>query len=205
MLTKTLRTAVLAFFTLTIFHGRLYGVPAGFPAQGDDVTQSLGQFNIIVNPIFQPMMAGYPGYNSATKTLTSPLLYDPTTVIGRSSALPAGSSGDINGVAVGSGNINVSQSMLVVQPGGLEPAGTREVHTTVYSLNMVPFGAPGAAVRAGTNAPSQRVSPGEVESWSGAAGTPVTDFPAQSFFDIFVEVDIPAGDGSPHSRRHQDE
>jgi hypothetical protein len=183
-------------FTLTIFlsarQGR--GAPSGFPTQGDDNTQSLGQYTIIVNPSFQAMMAGYPGYNTSTKTLLSPVLFDANTIIGRSSPLLVGSAADINGVPCGSANIIVGQSNLLVQPGGLEPIGTREVHTVIFSLNMA---GGGAAVRAGTNAPDQPTSGGEVESWSGASGLPANDFPAQSFFDIFADVDIPAGGSFP--------
>ena len=164
----------------------------------NDVTQSLGQFNIIVNPTFQGMMTGYPGYNGATHVLTSPVLYDPNTIVGRSAPLQAGSAGDLNGVPVGTAGVIVSNPMMVVQPGGLEPAGTREVHTMIYSMNMTDGN--GSAVRAGTNAtvlPPGSICAGEVESWSGATGLAVNDFPAQSFFDVFVDVDIPAGGSFP--------
>ena len=161
-----------------------------FPARGDDNVQSIGQFSIVVNPAFQAMMAGYPGYNATTKTFTSPVLYDGSTDIGRSDPLHKGSAADINGVPVGFAGTNVSDSMLVVEPGGLEPVGTREVHTMIYSLDMT---GGGAAVRAGINAPDQPVSAGEVESYSGAMGSPTNDFIAQSFFDVFVDVDLPAG------------
>jgi len=73
--------------TLTLFLGTRYGAQVQFPAQGDDDTQSPGQFNVIVNPGFQATMAGYPGYNSTNNRLTSPVLYDPNTTIGRSSPL----------------------------------------------------------------------------------------------------------------------
>ncbi len=42
-----------------------------------------------------------------------------------------------------------------------------------------------------------RVSPGEVESHSGPGGAAANDLPASSFFDIFVQVDIPACGGFP--------
>ena len=133
-----------------------------------------------------------------THVFTSPVLYDQATIVGRSAPLQVGSVGDIGGVPVGYAGINVNDAMMVVQPGGLEPVGTREVHTMIYSMNMTDGS--GAAVRAGTNAtvqPVSSVSPGEVESWSGALGLPANDFPAQSFFDVFVDVDIPAGGGFP--------
>jgi hypothetical protein len=186
-------TAMSALFTLVAFFAALQGALAQFPGKGDDSTQSLGQFNIIVNPTFQGMMAGYPGYSPSTHIFTSPVLFDATTDIGRSVALHVGDPSDITGVPVGGANVNIGQSLLVVEPGGLEPVGTREVHTMVYSLNMTPFGSNTAAVRAGTFAPDQPISPGEVESLSGSVGLPANDFPAQSFFDVFVDVDIAAG------------
>ena len=164
--------------------------PGEFPGSADDNVQSLGQFNIVVNPAFQAMMAGYAGYNATTKVFTSPVLYDGSTDIGRSKPLHKGSAADINGVPVGFAGTNVSDSMLVVEPAGLGPVGTREVHTMIYALDLT-SGA--AAVRAGINAPDQPVSAGEVESYSGAMGSPTNDFPAQSFFDVFVDVDLPAG------------
>jgi hypothetical protein len=168
---------------------------AQFPPQGDDVTQSLGQFRIVVNPAFQPMMAGYPGYVAATARLTSPVLLDQNTLIGRSNPLLDGSAADAGGVAVGIAGTMVSEASLPVQPGGLGPVNTREVHTEVRTMNMT--GGGGMAVRAGTLAPAQPISAGEVESWSGASFNPVLDFPAQSFFDVFVDVDLPAGGGFP--------
>ena len=110
------------------------------------------------------MMAGppvYPNYNATTHILLSPVLYDPATVIGLSGVILAGSVGDINGVPVGTSRHNVGQSQLVLQPAGLEPVGTREVHSMVYSLNMT---GGGAAVRSGIQAPNQPISPGEIES-----------------------------------------
>jgi hypothetical protein len=163
---------------------------AQFPAKGDDVTQTLGQFTIVINPAFQPLMAGYPGYNGGTMTLTSPVLYDPATIIGRSSAVHDGDAADVGGIAVGTAGTIIGEGSLTVMPGGLGPAGTREVHTEIRMMNMT---GGGSAVRAGTAAADQPISPGEVESWSGPAGLPPADFPAKSFFDVFVDVDLPAG------------
>jgi len=47
--------------------------------------------------------------------------------------------------------------------------------------------ASGYAVRAGVNAPDQPMSPGEIEAGPGVTGM----FPAESFFDVFFEVDLP--------------
>src|SRR5271167_2819095 len=128
MKTKLVRVQISALFMLAVLFATRQSALAQFPPKGDDVTQTLGQFTIVVNPTFQPLMAGYPGYNGATKTLTSPILSDAATRIGRSSVLHKGSAADSGGVPVGTAGIIVKDSMLVVQPGGLQPAGTREVH-----------------------------------------------------------------------------
>jgi len=202
MQTKNFRAALGAVFTIIVILGTgpgAFAQPFGPGVMAtNDLTQSLGQFNIIISPTFQPMMTGYPGYSSSTHVLTSPVLYDPTTIVGRSAPLQAGSTGDLNGVPVGVAGVIISNAMMSVQPAGLGLAGTREVHTMIYSLNMTD-GA-GSAVRAGTNAtllPPGAICAGEVESWSGAMGAATNDFPAQSFFDVFVDVDIPAGGSFP--------
>jgi hypothetical protein len=176
---------------------------AQFPAQGDDHTTSLGSFKIQVNANFQPMFAGCPGF--ASPVLSSPTMFDPATVVGRSNVILDGSPGDINGVPVGTAGTIVSDGMLFPPPGfpctGVTGAcssgpNTREVHTEVRSLKMT---AGPVAVRAGLwynsavrQSPPARVSPGEVVSQSGPTGVPATDFPASSFFDVFVQTDMPA-------------
>lgn len=185
---------------------------AQFPALGDDLTSSLGSFKIQVTNQFAPLFAGCPGWNSPI--LSSPTMYDPATKIGRSNALLDGSLADTNGVAVGSAGTIVKESMLSAPPGfpcagatGACASGpnTREVHTEVRSLKMVNLSGPLPVVRAGVyydnpaapTIPPSRISPGEVESHSGPGGAPVNDFPASSFFDIFVKADLPACGGFP--------
>ncbi len=171
-----------------------------FPLRGDDVTSSMGSFRVNIATDYQPLFANCPLYNRNTNVLQSPTLFDSGTVIGRSDPITDGSVGnnsDIGGVFVGSANTVVSEGMLIPPPHFGFGAGTREVHTEVRSLHMT---AGGAAVRAGiwynsstsTSTPPAKISPGEVESRSGPGGLPQNDFPASSFFDIFVQVDIPA-------------
>ena len=84
--------------------------------------------------------------------------------------------------------------MLSVLPGGLEPVGTREVHTMIYQMNMV-TGVPWRRrARRHQRDDAAEQCPGEVQSWSGAMGMPANDFPAQSFFDVFVDVDWRPGE-----------
>jgi hypothetical protein len=181
-----------------------------FPALGDDNTSSLGSFKIQVTNQFAGMFAGCPGFNNPI--LTSPTMYDPATKVGRSNALLDGSAADTNGVQVGTAGTNVSEAMLSA-PAGYpcygdgtcrSGANTREIHTEVRSLKMVNLAGGSPVVRAGVwydnpnlQQPPSRVSPGEVESRSGPGGAPANDLPGSSFFDIFVQVDIPACGGFP--------
>ena len=118
------------------------------------------------------------------------------------------SSGDALGVPVGTANTSVSDlSFAQFLQSFAYPSNTFEVKTEIRSLLMVPIGSipiPGQTtnftVRAGTNAPNMPHSYGEVNSLSGASGDPYWDFPAKSFFDIFVDVDFPpnmGGSGAP--------
>jgi hypothetical protein len=80
----------------------------------------------------------------------------------------------------------IAEWMLWPGPTGFQgPMGTREVHTEVFSLNMT-GGSPVMAVRAGPGGAVTRTSPGEVESLNMGG-----DFPAESYFRVFTEVDLP--------------
>ena len=142
----------------------LAGTNMIFPAKADDNTTSLGTFVLAVNPAFQPYMSGYPGWNATTKRLTSPLLYDPASKIGRSSPLTIGSTGDTVGVPVGSANTIVSNgSLALIPPLFASPSNTFEVKTELRSLDLT---GGGADVRAGTAASGSPGSYGEVNSLS---------------------------------------
>jgi hypothetical protein len=68
------------------------------------------------------------------------------------------------------------------------------VHTFIESIHLT---GGGFEVKAGNQAPLRPLSAGEVESLSGNSGDPSLDFPATSFFDVFVEVVVPALGGFP--------
>lgn len=186
-----------------------------FPGKGDDTTTSLGSFKIQIVTQFQPIVNGCPGFDPRTGIWTSPTLFDGTTLIGRSNVIADGSLADHQGVPVGSANTIVSENMLTAPPGFpcfgqagcTSGPGTREVHTEVRKLDMTD-GIPHLAVRAGTAYPEPapspnaiRISPGEVESHAGPQGgiNGGPDFPASSFFDMFVKVDLPACGNLPLS------
>ena len=145
------RFSPLILTTLAFLAGSVANLRAQFPAKGDDTNTSLGQFVIAVNPAFQAYLAGVPysGYNAATKRLTSPLLFDPITIIGRSSPFLAGSTNATAGVLVGTTNTLVSAASFSVVPPGFAPAaGTREVYTQIRAFDLATVS--GAAVRAGS-------------------------------------------------------
>jgi hypothetical protein len=177
-----------------------------FPAgPADDNTTSLGKFILIVtNQSFHNalMASGYPGYNPPQRRLTSNVLGDRNTVIGRSDVITDGSTQDIGGVPTGSSGTIVSDlSHPLFPPPGTcfteGPPGSREVHTEIVSLNLTDGG--GQAVRAGPVwAPAVPGSFGEVES-KDPIGDPTNDFPAESFFDVYVEVDLPPFGAVPAS------
>jgi hypothetical protein len=184
--------AIIAAGALAFFAGQAL---AQFPVVPEDhVRSSLGSFRIAVLPQWDPIMTGYPGYTppglDPYGRLDSPVLFDPATVIGVSGVHNDGGLIDMSGTPVGTAGTMVSDAMLILRPPGFEgPPGTRELHTEVYSLQMDNFGAP-PTVRAGPGAipPVFTTSPGEIESHNVAG-----DFPAESFFDVYVEVDLPPG------------
>jgi hypothetical protein len=162
-----------------------------FPGRADDLDSSLGSFKIFVNPAFQSLVTGNPYYDSATGRLSSPTLFDLATQIGRSDVITKGTAAYAGGVPVGTAGTLISTSHFVLTPtnfGG--PAGTRAVRTVIKNFDLSLPGGP--RVRAGAAAPNRPFSPGEVESQSGASNDANLDFPANSFFDVFVEVDLPS-------------
>ena len=167
-------------------------LPAG-PAQ--DSTTSLGQFSIVVNPTLFPAsdFVGNSYYDAATNILTSPLLYDPNTTINRSATTTVGSAGYNAGLPVFGGNV-VTPGSLTYPAGYTPPANEDAVLTQINSFNLsgTPFGAPGWAATAGaaTTVAGTPNSSGQVTSNATGAniGNPSNDFPATSFFDVFVNI-----------------
>jgi hypothetical protein len=182
---------------------------AAYPA-GDDSASSLGQFRVVVDSAWVDIMdaalkgsvftttEGLPGvwiYDGGV--FTSPALFDPATTVGRSDPFAAEAPEDPHGVIAGGapGRTYVSESQLAVKPGWADATGrVYEVHTFMKSLHLTDAVTTqlGFSVRAGMQAPTRPVSAGEVEAY-----TTTTDFPARSFFNIYVEVDIPAAGPVP--------
>ena len=193
-----------SFLAILVFAGLnpATAVQAQFPVRGDDVTPSLGQFNVVVDPHFAPAVRSNPAYGpylsnkGGELNFTSPILFDPSTTIGRSDPLNAGSAADTDGVLAGRLVAHLlGDGQFTVKPSFAEgPDGTREVHTFIESIHLA---GNGFEVRAGNQAPRRPISAGEVESLSGNSGDPTRDFPASSFFDVFVQVEVPALGGFP--------
>lgn len=161
-----------------------------FPFAGDDTTTSLGQFRVLVDTPFRDVMKGVTGYDDTTHKFTSPLLYDGATTIGRSNAFIGGSQQDIDGVSVGSAGTIVKQGDYTNVPDDFKNTGRREVATEITSVNLTALDGSGFAVHMGSKAMDQPRSVGEVQSKS-TSGNPSDDFPARSFFDVFVDVVVP--------------
>lgn len=169
-----------------------------FPPRGDDTEPSLGLFKVLIAPKFKAMMAGYPGYseNAWVHRLVSPVMYDPTTRIGRSSLHYQNDILDTGGTPVGTAGTMISDGNMTIVPGTFNsPAGWPELHTEVYKLSMVARDGSGFAVRAGTQAPTRPVSAGEIQPREDATGF----YPARSFFNVWPEVDLPLLGGNPGS------
>ena len=194
------RPALAAPFTNTCTSG------TATPAGGcDDTTGSLGMFIVWISNahsgFFRSLVAGEAGWNPVTHEWTSAVLEDHLTKIGRSYVFAEGSPADLGGVRVGSANTMVSDAMLS-NPFGDLTSPWNEFHTELRSMNLLgglcpcggTYSPTGILVRGGTAAAVPTPSFGEVEAQS-----PFSDFPARSFFNVFVEIDLPFGIGTLHN------
>jgi len=149
-----------------------------FPGPGPETTASFGSFKVLVDPGLAHLFTGCPGWDPASRILSSPLLYDPSTVI-----------------QVNAATTESAPHPPLTSPFPAPPGTTREVLTQIQTLNLATYPpvppANSVHVRAGSAASSAPASRGEVESES-ASGTPANDFPARSFFDVYVQITLPA-------------
>lgn len=185
-----------------------------FPPQGDDSTPSMGLFRLVVAPAFQPLMGptvasnGYPGYRSSDGRLTSPVLLDNATTIGRSAPHNRVFGGSAPVGVPSMGNIGYADFPATPFIFAAAPAPTREIFTRIRSFALltsperrctndarvptVPLS--WRMVYAGPDQGVARKSIGMVQEnipGGAAPGAADPDFPARSFFDIFVEVNLP--------------
>jgi hypothetical protein len=202
---------------LGLLGGGVRGVAATFPAQGDDTTFSIGIFRVMIAPTFRPLLApgvgtnGYPGYRSSDGRLTSPMMYDNSTTIGRSSRHDRLLVGNVPVGIPSMGNAGYSDYAVIPSLWATAPAPTEEILTQIRSFALqtdahadknctnsdpripsVPIS--WVMVKAGPAQGVTRKSLGMVQEdvTAGAViGTNNPDFPARSFFTIFVEVNLP--------------
>jgi hypothetical protein len=125
--------------------------------------------------------------------ITSPTLYDPATTIGRSDSFLSGGPEETAGTLAGRapGRTYIRDGQLTVRPDWAETnGGVHEIHTFLKSMRLTDSFTTrvGFSVKAGMQAPTRPVSAGQVE-----AGSTLSDFPASSFFNVYVQVDLPAG------------
>ena len=144
-----------------------------FNPGGLDSAQSLGQFEIVLNPAFSgavavqvalgnlaaydPTQPDNGGYDPTTNRFWSPVLYDPSTLIGRSNAVEVGTNSSVSQVPVYSNatattsylSVGSNASGLTVSPsqpgsatypylpGYTAPAATTDaVMTNIQSMNL---------------------------------------------------------------------
>jgi hypothetical protein len=186
-----------------------------FPGQGDDTTGSMGVFRITVDPAFRPLMnpagalVSYTGYSTVDGKLTSPLCIDSATTIGRSAPQSRFYTFPVP-VGAGSWDTIAGYAVYPVIPSlwAGAPAPTEEVLTEIRSFILLSVGAGTAGqhcppdpripdvplnwpmVTAGTGAGVTPRSIGMVQE-NTPNGPAAPDFPAHSFFDIFVKVNLP--------------
>lgn len=159
-----------------------------------------------------PFCSGYTASNCppSAREYTSPMLYEPNTKIGRSNPHRDGDKTDEQWGADICGQVNSGECEFLWDPpngpvvdghfqwkkSGYQndgasfdegPTNREEIHTQILSFKITPLDGgdrSANAVRAGTQAPCQARSLGEVESLNG------NGFPAESFFHMYVDVDV---------------
>src|SRR5215470_12659381 len=96
--------------------------PSPFPPAGNDLTTSLGSFKIKIVSKFVPMMSSCQNYDATNNILSSPTLFDPGTIIGRSDVGLAAH--DIANTPFEVGAVNVGGAGIVVNKDRLLPPPT---------------------------------------------------------------------------------
>ena len=199
-------------------------------APSRDMTDSMGAFQLVVNPDFAFLFAPnptyyYPGYDPSSGVLTSPVLLDTNATVIELSAshvrnVPAEPYFPVTvGTAAGAPYFpdsisSYNEYAAIPFSFATEPNNFDELMTEIESFNLATtsnnFSCPGdprvpggqmtyTMVVAGpdeiSNLPQNLRSIGMVQQLS----TSPPDFPAQSFFDIFVQVNLPSLPGNDSS------
>jgi hypothetical protein len=134
----------------------------------------------------------------------SPSLHDPATIMGMSASFlqngPVPTTGAIVGAAAGAApgytpqNVTLSDFSSIPAsfgpPLAQVPGDGKELFTVIESMNMTNGPISVLAGAAADPALNLSYSYGQVQSGFKNLNNGMTDFPAQSFFDIFVEISI---------------
>ncbi len=195
------------YYSLLIFLIPIQALALNFPPAGVDATTSLGKFSIRLTQPAGQAWFGIPNcpWGNPNCLIHSRLLYDGHTEIGRSDPHQDGDVIDeVDGAEICQApsfppmspctsylpNLVKDDDFPMFPPlDGVPfdegPNGTKEIRTQVLSLNMTDLGKCGTHSNDVVRVSSLLPSIGEVESLPGSS-----DFPAESFFDMFVEVDV---------------
>ena len=160
-------------------------VEAAFPAKGHDTFITKAKFRIVLDG------GAYMDTPILVDDTTTALRSDPHTE-GTEPPWPGATVGGTSGLAGDNGFRTVHDNLMTFPDGWTDEhegqPSRREIHTELYSLFAT---GGGITLKAGAYHITTR-SVGEVSSLDSTGST---DFPADSFFDIYFEVDIPGPPG----------
>jgi hypothetical protein len=174
-----------------------------FPAAAEDQAgiSSFGYTTVFIRvdkafqPFIQAQINSMPGYSYDPKTgmLRTPGAYDPAVRFGFSGSLTVGSNAATNGVKVGVASpTTVKANSFTTIPTGFTGAkGTDEIFDKITTMDMQ---GKNVEILAGTAAGDRPNSIGIIQSLSDS-GKAANDFPAKSFFDIFVDIKLDFNNG----------
>lgn len=208
-LKKTGVVALIPILVVMVLFAAQSALPqceGSFPSSpGNEETNSMGKFRIAIAEDFQDLFAvnGWytpDFYDVDSKRLESPVIFDNNTVILVSAPHDHGSDVDLNtGTQVGELDspeviypaFNVTDEDIGPAPPGFQGGpGTREIHTEIYRF-LMEYGP--LTLRVGRGYNVDPPSYGEVESKDGDM---YPELEGESFFNIFVEVELEGLDGS---------
>jgi hypothetical protein len=197
------RALILAASFAFALAGETARAKSSFPTQGSvESTQSYGEFSLILKP-----STNIPSISSITSLLSSlgfgkwisPTLYDPATLVGVGSSVTQGRFFGGQSVSIpGAGSVSPSNYANIPSPFVVPPTkgDGNMVVTAIESLDLSSNGrSPGSpgnvSVLIGSAANiTLPTSYGMVESISWNS-----DFPARSFFALYVEISFGTPDG----------
>jgi hypothetical protein len=186
---EPIAAALAGAFVLCCIMPIVAGAQASFPAKDTKTAATVGTAVFWVHPKYRSLVSNLDGWDASKNQFTIKNMQDLKSQIANSDQHLDDDAADINGTAVGDDNTIVSDSDFIALPVTVftpGPPNTKEVHTEIYKLKMVKGdftlrAGPGADVK-----DPDKKSLGEVEAKQASSV-----FPAESFFNVFVEIDTP--------------